>query len=133
MEVILKVNLETDSKESAEALKKLEHHAEYLLDLESHPEITCVHDVQVSLVSDVNAKFPIKTFRTSNEECPRDLIERIDLSNPTVGEVIALLSAYLPSDARFYTSGRNQFSLYINRQRGYCTIDESDSIYEEEE
>ena len=133
MEVILKVNLDTDSKESAEALKQLEHHAEYLLDLDSHPEITSVHDVQVSLVNEVNDKFPIKWFRTSNEECPGDLIQRVDLQDPTVGEVIALLSANLPKDAKFYTSGCNCFSMYINRQRGYCTVDDSDSVFEEEE
>lgn len=133
MEVILKVNLEVDKRDDAENLKKLEHHAEYLLDLGSHPEISSVHDVQVSLVDEVNSKFPVKVFRTSAQECPGDLIERIDLQNPTVGEIIALLSANLPKDAKFYTSGCNFFSLYINRQRNYCTVDDSDSVFEEEE
>ena len=133
MEVILKANLIVNNMENAEKLKKLEHHAEYLLDLDSHPEIESVFGVQVSSANEINNKFPIKTFKTSNEECKGDLIRRIDLIDPTVKDIIAILSTYFPGDAKFYTSGCSQFSLYINLQRNYCTVDDSDSVYEEEE
>lgn len=35
------------SDDSLEEIKKLEHHAEYLLDLENYPEIKSVSDVKV--------------------------------------------------------------------------------------
>lgn len=130
MEVILIATLDVD-KDKVEELKKLEHHIEYLLDLDSHPEIKSVYGVQVTPYNEVDDKFPTNIIRASNGECKGDLLERIDLVDPTVEEMIVLLSQ-LPKNTKFYTSGCNQFSLYINRQRDYCTVDDSNSVYEEE-
>lgn len=33
-------------------IKKLEHHADYLLDLNNYPEIQSVHDAKVTLLED---------------------------------------------------------------------------------
>ena len=46
--VKVELNLEVRDKQTAENLKRLEHHAEYLLDLDSHPEIKSVFGVKVS-------------------------------------------------------------------------------------
>lgn len=46
--VKVEMNLEVDSEQAAEALKRLEHHAEFLLDLDSNPEIKSVFGVKVS-------------------------------------------------------------------------------------
>lgn len=50
--VELKLYLDVTDETAAENLKKLEHHAEYLLDLDSHPEITSVYGVTVNPVDD---------------------------------------------------------------------------------
>lgn len=51
MSNVVKVELYMDMKDkkSAESMKKLEHHAEMLLDLESNPEIKRVFGVKVCL------------------------------------------------------------------------------------
>lgn len=46
--VKVEMNFEVDNKQAAETLKRLEHHAEFLLDLESNPEVKSVFGVKVS-------------------------------------------------------------------------------------
>ncbi|MCM1220243.1 MAG: hypothetical protein NC548_37715 [Lachnospiraceae bacterium] len=48
--VEVKMYLEMSDKKSADDMKRAEHHAEILLDLESHPEIKSVFDVKVTNV-----------------------------------------------------------------------------------
>ena len=44
----VKVTMYFEIEETAmEEMKKLEHHADYILDLEAYPEIKSVYDVQV--------------------------------------------------------------------------------------
>ena len=42
--------MDIEKLEDLEAIKKLEHHAEYLLDLDNYPEIKNVHDVHVNML-----------------------------------------------------------------------------------
>lgn len=49
--MIVKVEMLMEiSDDSLEEIKKLEHHADYLLDLENYPEIKSVSDVKVTEV-----------------------------------------------------------------------------------
>lgn len=48
----LEIFLETDSDTSIEEIKKVEHYADYLLDLDNYPEIKSVFGVKVKKIED---------------------------------------------------------------------------------
>lgn len=73
--VKVEMNLEIDNKQTAENLKQLEHHAEYLLDLDSHPEITSVFGVKVS---EVECCHSISNNVPSDNEVRRVMVEIIE-------------------------------------------------------
>lgn len=52
------VYMDVSSKEAAEKLKKIEHHAEMILDLDSHPEITSVYGVTVNVIESETKTIP---------------------------------------------------------------------------
>ena len=49
-QIKLSMIIDVENKDDIEALKILEHHVEYLLDLDSWKEIKSVHDVKVEEV-----------------------------------------------------------------------------------
>lgn len=127
VEMILGVNTEEDAK----LLKKLEHHAEYLLDLDYCPEIKSVHGVKViTKATNPNLIVSRKMFRVKeNTSAKGDVMIQLKLDNPTVGDMVSLLSGFNP-EAKFYTTGCSSFNLYIDENQKFCTVDESDTIYE---
>ena len=53
MDVKVQMNLEIED-DFLDEIKKIEHHAEYLLDLESYPEILTVYGVKVEVINTVS-------------------------------------------------------------------------------
>lgn len=131
-QIKLEMILDVDTKENAEALKKLEHHAECLLDLDSYPEIKSVHGVKVIRKADETDFIVSREEFKVREDVPGikgDIMTKVRLENPTVGDIISLLSELHP-ETEFYTSGSSSFTLYINKKHDFCTVDESDTVYE---
>ena len=129
MKVLFTAVMDVES-EKAKYLKKLEQHPDYLLDLNTNPEIKSVYGVHITLEDELSKvvtdekEFVSTTFPDKN-----NTIIKKSLAEPTVGDMIALLSS-LPRNMKFCMSGVENYNLYINKDKNYCSVDENDYVFD---
>lgn len=129
MKVIFNAVINVESEEGAKALKNLTY-PEFILDGVRYPQIESTDIVQITLENELSKVVTDeKEFVSTTFPDKGNTIIKKSLAEPTVGDMIALLSS-LPRNMKFCMSGVENYNLYINKDKNYCSVDENDYVFD---